>query len=311
MNIVICFISAFHFFKLIQRKKFIQRNTRFLIYIGIIMPLGDYLLRLVLGDLWFYSGALIFHSFFFQIFFWTVIAILYWVYAKDIKGALKAYYPLVGLLLYALFTLFSTERLNFLNPFFSTTVNLDWVNAGYSIPLIIAGLLWVTKKWSELSASTISKFSLIGLTVFIVLVGFIRNNVVRDLVNDFRPAKTISIIPANNLQTEWNVVAYKDRQYVVGRYHFVQGWLGKIEEEPAFDDFQISQNILRDPSVRGLYLNAFKNPVIKTELQNEVISVTILELRPSIEFLWVKDAKMVKNRSGQIMDFSVRYGTIY
>lgn len=311
MNSVICFISAFHFFKLIQRKKFIKRKTRLLIYIGTIMPLGDYLLRLIRGDLWFFSGELIFHSFFFQSLFWTVIAFLYWVYAKDFKKALRAYFPLVGLLFYALFTFFSTEHLNFLSPFLNTTANIDWVNAGYIIPLIIVGLLWITKKWSELSTSAISKLSLLSLAMFMILVGFIRGNVVRDLVDDLRLAETISITPANSLQTEWNVVAYKDRRYFIGRYHFVQGWLGKIKEESAFDDFQISQNILRDPSIRGLYFNAFKNPVIKTELQNETISITISELIPSIEFLWVKEVQMVKNRSGRIMDLNVSYGSVY
>ncbi len=310
MSILICFLSVFHFICIIQKRVFISKTTKGFIYLGVFLPIGDYILRFILGEEWFQSGNLIFHSFFYQAFFWSIIALLYWVYTRDFKGVFRFYLPLSGLFANMLFCLFSTENLAFFAPLYKTGFHFDLINAGYIIPLTVMLILWATKHWSELSAITISRLSFGFLVFFLLVVSIIKQNAANNLTDDFKDVKNINITPANNLQTEWNVAAYRDGMYLVGRYHFVQGWQGEIKKEAAFDDLEISQNILHDPTIKHLYFNAFKNPVIKMELQNEVIGVTISELRPSVEPLWVKQIQIIKNRSGQIMDINTNFGSI-
>lgn len=310
MNSLICFLTVFHILQFIRNRWFFSRKVRRLVYLGIFLPVGDYILRLILGELWFSSGDLVFHSFIYQAMFWSMVSLIYWVYNRDLKGALEFYIPLAGLFLYWLFSLFSTESLYFLAPFHIESFHLNWINAGYFIPTMIALALWGIKKWSEMSNQMISKISLACLLLFLGLGGIIWNNAKGSLEERFGNVQLVHVSPANNLQTEWQVVSYDKGVYHSSKYHFVQEWQGDVERTEGFDDFEAAQSILMDPVVMGVYKNSFKNPVLTQEIQSEVSVITIKELNPSIELFWLKEVQILKNRSGQIIDFNVQYGTV-
>ncbi len=309
MNSLICLLTVFHILSLVQQKVFIAKRMRRLVYLGIILPLGDYIIRFFLGEIWFYSGNLIFHSFFYQGLFWCIVTLLYWVYSKDFRSALKYLLPLLGLAFYLIFSLFSTDNLFFGAPFFSNSFHLDWINSGYLIPSAFALFLWSIKRWSEMSVKTISRLSLGMLAAFMILAGVIRVNAENAAAEKMNDYKAISIVPANILLTEWRVVFYSDESYFVQQFHFVQGWQGKLEQVDAFNDVAVAQKVLGHPSIRRMYLYGFKNPVMNIEFQNEVLSIIITELKPSIEFLWIRQVTIVHSRSGQLVDMDVQYGT--
>jgi hypothetical protein len=309
MNSLICFLTGFHVFKLIQNRLFVPKITRRLIYLGMFLPLGDYILRFILGEFWFYSGNLIFHSFFFQASFWSIIALLYWVYTRDLPATFRFYFPLLGLVVYMVFSFFGTEHLAFWSPFSSRSFHLDWINSGFLVPMTVAVLLRLTKRWSEFSSITIARISLSVLVFFLAIVGVIRYNAQSDIPEEYKNLEMVNILPANNLQTEWEVVSYRAGIYHAGRYHFVQGFPEAFEQVDAYDDYDAAQTILLDPAIRKLILYGFNNPQVKIEIQNEVLKISINELRPLAGLLWIKQALVTCNRSGMITDLRVHYGT--
>lgn len=309
MNSLICFLTVFHAVKLFQRRWFVSRKVRRLIFLGIFLPLSDYILRIILGELWFYSGNLVFHSFFYQMLFWSVLALLYWVKTREIESAIVFFFPVLGLFFYFLFSLLSTESLRFFTPFSDFTFHLGWINAGYFVPTVLALFLWGIKRWSEMSVENISRISLSVFAVFLITSGIVWNNAIGDMEKVAKGSELIRIKPSNSLHTEWDVTSYQNRVFKSGKYHFVQGWQGKMESVEAFGDFNLAQNVLLDPYIRSLYLKGFKNPILDVEIQNEVLKITIRELNPSIELLWLKQIQILKNDSGQIIDTTVNYGT--
>ncbi|MCP4757015.1 MAG: hypothetical protein GY866_39635 [Proteobacteria bacterium] len=311
MNTIICIFSVYYFFKLVDKRISIGIGSKVLIYMGILMPIGDYVFRLVLGEIWFHTSGLIFHSFFYQGLFWSISALLFWVYRRDVKGAGRLLLPLVGLSIYALFTILGTESVAFLGPITLYSIHLDWIGSGYLIPLAVYILLLISKKWSDLSLYAIGRLSLGFLFLFFIYVGIVRYNIERSLDDSFQRHGSIVITPANSLQTVWNAVVKENNHYLSRKYHFIRGWQGEIQKHQISNDFEISQSVLLDPLVRLLYQNALKNPMLNADIQNEVLKVEISELFPSIEPLWIAKIKITKNRSGQLLDFSVDYGSIF
>ncbi|MBU2513364.1 hypothetical protein KJ966_18645 [bacterium] len=310
MNSLICLLTVFHILALVQQKVFIAKGKRRLVYLGIVLPLGDYVLRFFLGELWFYSGNLIFHSFFYQGLFWCIVVLLFWIYSRDLRSSIKFLLPLSGLGFYYICSLFSTDELFFGAPFFSGSFHLDWISSGYLIPSVFALFLWLIKRWSEMSVKTISRLSLCVLAAFIIIAGIIRFKAENAAAEKVENYNALSIMPANSLLTEWSVVFYADKSYYSQRFHFVQGWQGQPEKAEAFDNFAVAQKVLNNPSIRRVYLYGFKNPIIKIEFQNEALFVTISEFKPLIDFLWIKQIKIIHSRSNQVVDMNVQYGTI-
>ncbi len=309
MNSFICFLTVFHLFKLTRHRLFVSKVARRLIYLGIFLPLGDYVLRFVIGDLWFYSGNLIFHSIPYQALFWGTVSLLVWVYSRNLLSSLKFLLPILGLVCYMLFSIPGTEHLAFWSPISGYSLHLDWVNSGYLIPTTVALLLLASKRWSEISSRTIGRISLSVLIVFLMIAGVIRNNAKNSIPENYREAGVVTITPANNLHTEWQAVNYRDGSYYYSRYHFVQGFQQKFQQIEVFDDYDTAQGVLMDHSIKNLWLLGFKNPLVQIQIQNEALRIDIKELHPSYELLWIKEAQVVRNRSGKIVDFSVRYGT--
>ncbi len=311
MNSLICLLTLIHFFKLTESRLKITRFSRMLIYVGVLLPLGDYVIRLILGDFWFFSGKLIFHSYLYQGIFWGVLALLHWVSHRDVRRSLRYLLPLAGFTCYLFFGLISTEHLAFFSPISNYSINIGLMNSGFFVPTIVALLLWGTKKWSDFSAVTISRISLIVLVLLFVQSAVIQNRARGNLTSELREAQPIRIAASDLLMTEWNVVGSIDGVYKTGRYHFVQGFRGKIEEPEANLHDDAIQNALLSPSIRNLFLFGFKNPVMTVEVQNEVSKVTISELMPLVDLLWIDRAELTRNRSGQVIDYSITYGSIF
>ncbi|MBT3227183.1 MAG: hypothetical protein HOE30_12225 [Deltaproteobacteria bacterium] len=310
MNIVVCAFAVYNVLNLIPKRLMISRWSRSLLYLGIALPSGDYLLRFLIGEIWFQTGGLIFHSVTYQSLFWGVIALLSWVYQRDVKIASKFLLPLAGLLLYALFSVFGTENLPFLSPFSLGSFKLGWVNSGYLIPVVVFTILWFATRWSEVSGKTISTLALSMLVVFITYSGISHFRINREWQKFFPEAQIVSIVPFNHQQTIWRVVTCLQGSYFHSNFHFIQGQRGEIAEQPALSDSEASQLALLDPVIRVMFQKAFKNPVIQTNIQNESMHISISELLPLIEPIWIKQIQLRKNKSGQMVIFEINYGTV-
>jgi hypothetical protein len=311
MNIVVSAFVVYNVLNLIQKRLRISRWSRSLLYIGTVLPVGDYLLRFLIGEIWFQTGGQIFHSLIYQVLFWGVMGLLSWVYQRDVKKAGVFLLPLVGLLIYALFSVFSTESLPFLSPFSLVSFKLGWVNSGYLVPVIIFILFWFTSRWSEVSSRTTSMLALSVLVIFITYSGISYFRINQDWQKSFPEAQIVSIVPVNHQQTMWRVVTCLNGSYFHSNFHFIQGQRGEIAEQPALNDSEASQLVLLDPMIRDIFRNAFKNPVIQTNIQNESMNITISELLPLIEPIWIKQLQLRRNKSGQLVVFEIDYGTLW
>lgn len=282
-----------------------------MIYVGICMPIGDYILRLALGEIWFRTSGLIFHSFIYQGIFWGILALLHWVYWKDFKRAGRLFFPIIGLILYALFTALSTENVTFFAPITSQSFHLDWVISGYFIPLALAILLMITKRWTRLSLQTTGIIALCFLVIYTASMGLMNFYIHQTLNSSLAESVIVNITPANSLQTKWNITVYQQNRYKIKQYHIIEGWLEEIEEVTAFEDSSLSQKLLLDPVIFSLFVNAFTNPVIYTRIQNEILKVEISEMIPLSELLWVNKIQITKNRSGQTLSINVHYRSLF
>ncbi|NQU64842.1 MAG: hypothetical protein HQ517_11270 [SAR324 cluster bacterium] len=310
MNIVVCVFACYYALNLIQKKITVSRGSRYLFYLGIVLPAGDYLLRFIIGEIWFQTEGLIFHSLIYQSLFWGVGALLSWIYLRDIKKAGRVLLPVAGLLVYTLFSVFGTENLSFLAPLSSHFFKLGWVNSGFLILVVVYTVLWIITRWSELSETTVSILALFILLVFVTYAGISYNRIVREWQKSFPKARVVSILPANHQQTLWNVVTRQQDTYSHGKFHFIRGQQGEITEHAELSDSEVSQMALLDPTIRVMFQKAFKNPVIQTNMHNESMLITISELLPLIEPIWIKRMQFRKNKSGQIVAFEIDYGTV-
>ncbi len=311
MNIAATVFTVYYALNLLQKKVTISRWSRFLLYLGILLPVGDYLLRFILGEIWFQNEGLIFHSLTYQALFWFVAALLNWVYGRDIKKSRKLLLPLVGLLLYAGFSIFSMENLSFLAPFSSVSFGLGWVSPGFVFSTVVFAAIWVALLGSDLSETILSILALFTLIIFIAYSGFSYHRINRDLTTMIPDAGVVSITPVNHQQTMWQVTKRHRGKYYHTEFHFIQGQQGEVAEHPALADFDVSQMALLDPIIRGIYWKAFRNPVIQVDIQNESMQITVSELLPLIEPIWVKRIQLRKNKSGQTVLFEIDYGTLF
>ncbi len=311
MNIVACVFFVYFGLNLLQKKAVISRSTRFFLYLGTVLPVMDYFLRFSVGEIWFQTEGLIFHSFVYQSLFWGIASILVWVYIRDIRKAGKLLFPLVGLLMYTVFSVFSMENISFLTPLSSASFSLGWVIPGYLIPTVILIVFWITAIGSDLSKTLVSILALLSLIGFIVYAGISYHRINQDLKSVFPNPQVVSIAPVNHQQTMWRVVTKHQDNYSLSHFHFIQGQHGEVEEHPSLNESETAQMALLDPVIWEIFQKAFRNPVIQIDIQNESMLVTISELVPLIEPLWVKKIQLRKNRSGQIVFFDIDYGTFF
>lgn len=310
MNIVVGLFSVYFALNLIQKKVAISREARIFLYLGVALPVVDYCLRFTVGEIWFQSNQLIFHSFIYQALFWGTAALLNWVYSRHLRSVGILLLPLLGLLINALFSVLSMENVSFLAPFSGHDYSLGWVTPGYLVPTAIMVVLWFTLLGSDLSKTLISSLALGCLVVFIVYSATSYYRINQSLRKTFPNAEVVSLAPVNHQQTMWRGVVTRQDKYVYTHFHFVQGQSGSIEEQAVQNRSALSQSVLLDPRIRTLFMKAFRNPVIQVDIQNESMMVSISELVPLVETLWVKQVRLRKNKSGQIVNFEVEYGTI-
>ena len=310
MNILICLITIKSILTSWRFKNPITAKSGFLIYLGAVAPVGDYILRLVLGEIWFQTSGLIFHSVIYQGLVWSLFALLHWVYWRNIRQAVNCLLPLLGLLAYTVFTILSTEAMPFFAPLSHAKVSFNLVNAGYLIPMVLAIMLRTTIKWIRLNNLIVSRISLSILLIFIVSMGLAQLNIKRTSSNVFSTTSELTIIPTGILPYSWAVVSLQDFQYQVGRYNLFKGWDKEIDTKHAFLNFKMAQNALLDPRIFLIYVSAFKNPVISASIQNETMMVDISELTPYSELWWVDRLQIIINKTGQFVDYNIDYRTL-
>jgi len=310
MNIVITVFSLFFLLKLIRRKVPVSRKSRFMLYLGVVSPGLDYLLRFAWGEIWFQTEGLIFHSLIYQTVFWGIVALLVWVYTRRLRIAAGFLLPLAGLMLYALFCCLSTESVTFLAPLSKAAFNLGWITAGYIVPTVLMLIFWLVLLFSDLPETPLSMGALLALVVFVGYAAISYSRINRSLAAVFPESDIVSVFAENHQQTMWRVVAFRNSRYLHTRFHFVQGQYGDVRELKVLNDGDTAQSALLDPAVRMLFQRAFRNPLIQVDVQNESMLISISELVPLIEPLWIKQLQIRKGGSGWIEHVEVVYGTV-
>ena len=275
-------------------------------YMGVVLPFGDYILRLILGEIWFQTSGLIFHSVIYHSLIWSLVALLHWVYWRNIRQAVTWFLPLIGLFAYAVFSILSTVAMPFLFPLSHAKFSFNLVNAGYLIPLVLAIIVWTTRKWTRLHGLIVSRATLAILVGFVALMGIVQLNILRTSSDIFINKSDLTIIPTGIVPYNWAVVSYYDKLYRVGNYNLISGWRREVNEKDAFHNFEMVQNALIDPKIHLIYTSAFKNPVASASIQNETMTIDISELTP-LDVWWVDNLKLIINKTGQIIDLNVDY----
>lgn len=309
MSIPITLITIYNLFVLFRRRVFTSARSRFLIYLGAVLPVGDYVTRLTFGEVWFQTNGFIFHSFFYQGLFWGVAAILHLSYFHDIKRGLQTLFPLLGLLIYFGLTIFSSESVLFFRPFSDFRIQMNLMSNGYVIPLIISIIFLISRKWSDVSTSFASKVSIGILIGLIVYSGIVRLQVERLIAGKIDLSRVVSLTAVNQAKTLWYVVSQNGSEYHGSEYHIFQGWQEDTRVRQLYEDVDEAQVALLDPAVKRVYLNDFRNPVIQVDSETEYSEVNITEFVPLREIFWVKKASLRRNKSGQIISFDIDYGS--
>jgi|GEM_PF-1949590 len=307
MNILISFFTVFHCLGITQKRIPLTFKSRGLLLLGTLLPAGDYLLRLIQGEMHFQNGNWYFHSFLYQAVFWTVSVLLYWVHSRNLRKACRFFLPLVGLFCTLLFSLMGSEGIPFFTPISYNRLQLDLFNIGFLLPVLVCiGLLLLQLLLKFPPA--ITNWCAIGYILFFLASSLvIRSTLDKALTRPFREAKQVSMYPANFSQTRWYVVAVDREKYLIGQYHLFQGWLGKASTLDQFSDLNLSQQVLQDPFIRNLYLHSFRLPRVEVSIQNNLFQIVLSEPLAFTDLFGIKKIKITKKRSGQILDFVVHY----
>lgn len=310
MNAAAGLLTVYFFLTLIQQRFSVSTGSRLLLYLGIMLPTVDYILRFVIGERWFQTDGLVFHSVFYQALFWGVVTLLVWVYNRDLKRAARFLLPFVGFLVYVLFSVFSMEQVSFLTPLSSAAFSLGWILPGYLVPTVLLLLLLGIRLGSDLSKTVISVLAMVLVIVFVGYAGISYHRIQTELDRSLGDAPVVEIVPENHQQTIWRVVIREPGGYAYARFHFIRGQQNPFQSQQLDADRGLSESVLLDPMVRQIYWKSFRSPVIQVESQNKTLLITIRELLPLIEPLWVKQVRIVKDGAGRMIRFEADYGTI-
>ena len=276
-------------------------------YLGLLSPLGDYVIRYVNAEPLTQNTPIFFQSYIYQILFWSFIVCFNWVMFRDLKRALRYYSPVLGLTIYSLFTIFSTSQTPFLYPLFNKSISFNLINSGYLLPLGVLILLWILKKFLTQKAKLINWLALSFMALFVFFTMGTLGAIKSSLPEPFNKSEKVDIRPANHFHTRWIVVSDLQDKYYISNYQVLKGWEEEIQNQLKYQDIDLVQNLLMNPRIRSLYFNVFNNPILNIEIQRENLYMEIIEPVMSSELFWCDSAKIVLNNSGQIKTFQIKY----
>lgn len=306
MNSLISIFALFEFFNLVKDRYYLQRRERGLIFLGALLPLLDY---------WFsfkadaYSSTFSYpylHSFFFLSVSCFVVALIHWIYFRNVKKAGTLFFPLIGLSAFFFFTLFSTEQAAFFTPFSDRTFSFNWVLSGYAVPLLFTLLFFAFRFWSGIERNMASKGGLAFLFVFILIMGSFKGLIYLNLPNDFSREGQLQAEPLNLMQTRWLITLKKNDHYVHQVFNLIGGFESNPKKSPLADEVDIFKTLLLEPALAQVYFQEFKNPVVSLSFVHDNILIEITELYPLTELVWIQSLSIIKNSSGQTIETKVQ-----
>lgn len=312
MNVIISALALKFFFEHLDSNQInVKTRIKVITFLGLLSPLGDYIIRYFNAEPLTQNTPIFFQSFFYQIIFWSFIVFFNWVIYRDMKRASRYYSPILGLGVYSLFTIFSTSKTPFLYPLVKTGIAFNLVNSGYIFPLGVLILFWIFKRIFAKKAKLINWTALGFMTVFVLFalgtMGAIKNT----LPEPFNKSEKIDIRPDDHLHTQWKIISNFHDKYYISTYQIFKGWAPEIQNQIKYQDIDLVQNLLMNPKIRSLYFNVFKNPILNIEIQRENLYLEVIEPAPSFDLFWTRSATIVLNKSGQIKTFQVQYNFLY
>jgi hypothetical protein len=312
MNVIISALALKFFFEHLGSNRIdVSTRLKVITYLGLLSPLGDYVIRFFNAEPLTQNTPVFFQSFFYQVIFWSFMVLFNWVIFRDLKRAVRYYSPVLGLAVYSLFTVFSTSKTPFLYPLIKTGVSFNLVNSGYLFPLGVLILFWIFKKVFTQKTKLINWAALSFMAVFVIFslgtIGAIKNT----LPEPFNKSEKIDIRPDNHFHTKWKIISNYQDKYYISTYQIIRGWEVEIQNQIKYQDIDLVQNLLMNPKIRSLYFNVFKNPVLNIEIQRENLYLEVVEPAHSFDLFWSHSAKIVLNNSGQIKTFQIKYNFLY
>ncbi|MDX2470864.1 MAG: hypothetical protein QNL04_09860 [SAR324 cluster bacterium] len=311
MNSLISIFALFELFNLVKDRYYLQRRERGLIFLGALLPLLDY---------WFsfkadaYSSTFshpYFHSFFFMGISCFVVALIHWIYFRNLEKAGTLFFPLIGLTAYFFFTLFSTEQAAFFTPFTDRTFSFNWVLSGYAVPLLLTLLFYGFRFWSGIERGIASKGGLVFLMGFILLMGSFKGLIYLNLPKDFSRAGQLQSEPLNLMQTRWLISLKENDHYVHQVFNLIGGFESNPQKTSLADEVEIFKTLLLEPALAQVYYQEFKNPVVNLSFVHDNILIEITELFPLPELIWIESLAIIKNSSGQTIETKVQRKSFY
>lgn len=309
MNLIISIITVFHLLRIIKKKYPLRLKSKILIFLGICLPIMDYIIRYYRDEPILSSLTVLFQSFPYQMMVWGVLALLYWIYKRNFRKAGVLLLPLVGMLFYISITALTTEKIYFLKPFSDIYISFNLIKPGYIFPLLLILLLWIVKRWLGFSAKKISYFSIHIIILSILISVFFKTYTFFTLPDSFSKNSNILITPTDHLLVNWNAIELNGRDYYVSTFRFLYGWNTDVKKYPLSNDYELLQSILIYPDILAYYSSSFQVPVVKTSVKNENLLVEIRELSPLSDIFWMNRLTLERNRTGHVLQLNKNYKT--
>jgi len=307
MNVIIAALTLKFLFEHLSSIRIdVTTRIKVITYFGLLSPLGDYIIRYVNAVPLTQNTPIFFQSYIYQISFWSFIAFFNWVIFRDLKRALRYYSPVLGLMIYTLFTIFSTSKTPFLYPLFNRSIAFNLINSGYLFPLGILILLWIFKKILTRKTKLINWLALGFMALFVLFTMGTLGAIKTSLPEPFNKSEKVDIRPANHFHTRWIVIGDFQDKYYISNYQVLRGWEEEIQSRLKYQDIDLVQNLLMNPKIRSLYFNVFNNPILNIEIQRENLYLEVIKPAPSFDLFWSDSAKIVLNNSGQIKTFQIK-----
>lgn len=308
MNVIIAALALKFYFDYLNAIRFdISTRIKTISYFGLLSPLGDYIIRYLSAEPITQNTPVIFQSLVYQTLFWSFIVLFNWVVYRDIKRAIRYYSPVGGVVIYSLFTIFSTSKTPFLYPLVKSSLSFNLISSGYLLPLTVLIFFWILKNVLPAKVKLINWAALTFMILYFIFSMGVRGVIKSTLPEPFNKTETVDIRPVNQFNTKWAIISNVEDRYYLTTYKVFEGWGVEIDQQFKYHDIDLVQNILMNPKIRSLYFNVFSNPILNIDIQREHLYLEMVEPVPSFDLFWSHSAKIILNNSGQITTYQINY----
>jgi len=305
MNTLFVLLLFLHLFPLIENRFALTIGQKRLILIGALQPLLDQVTRNIYGDIWYQLEGQYFHSLFYSLLFWGLLSSFIWAYRRDYKYSLSFLLPMIGLIGYAVISMFTTSSEAFFLPFSNMRIQLDWVKEGVLLPTVVLFVTYLLRIWKVLSVKLAGKISFLTTGFYFLFSGGVILTIFMLLSYNTLTMEKIRIQPQDWTQLYWKVIYHEKQKYVSADFFVGSGKLEGFSETKKYNDLNLAISILNDPLIFQYYSEIMRNPLLNVKIGGEVVIIELKELLHPY-YPWRKrGVEWKKNKAGQIIEWNL------